>query len=113
MALFFEGGVNGFILDPAVGEFILTDPGMTIPKKGKIYSINEGYAHKFDAGLKEYLAAKKDPTKGPTYSARYVGSMVADVHRTIKYGGIFIYPATTDAPTGKVSTTSNSELFRK
>ncbi|XP_039952281.1 fructose-1,6-bisphosphatase 1 isoform X1 [Bactrocera neohumeralis] len=95
-------GVNGFTYDPAIGEFILTDPNMRVPEKGKIYSINEGYASDWDAGVFGYIAAKKDPSKGKPYGARYVGSMVADVHRTIKYGGIFIYPATKSAPNGKL-----------
>ncbi|XP_011293210.1 fructose-1,6-bisphosphatase 1 isoform X1 [Musca domestica] len=95
-------GVNGFTYDPAIGEFILTEPNMRVPEKGKIYSINEGYASDWEAGVFNYIAAKKDPTKGKPYGARYVGSMVADVHRTIKYGGIFIYPATKSAPNGKL-----------
>ncbi|XP_044738422.1 fructose-1,6-bisphosphatase 1 [Chrysoperla carnea] len=96
------GGVNGFILDPTVGEFILTEPDMKIPRKGKIYSVNEGYTHQWSKGIAQYVADKKDPAKGKPYAARYVGSMVADVHRTIKYGGIFLYPATKDAPNGKL-----------
>jgi len=95
-------GVNCFTYDPAIGEFILTDPNMRVPEKGKIYSINEGYASDWDSGVFNYIAAKKDPAKGKPYGARYVGSMVADVHRTIKYGGIFIYPATKSAPNGKL-----------
>lgn len=75
---------------------------MRLPEKGKIYSINEGYAADWDRGLFNYIAAKKDPSLGKPYGARYVGSMVADVHRTIKYGGIFIYPATKSSPNGKL-----------
>ncbi|XP_067620480.1 fructose-1,6-bisphosphatase 1 isoform X2 [Eurosta solidaginis] len=95
-------GVNGFTYDPAIGEFILTDVNMQVPEQGKIYSINEGYAADWEDGVHNYIAAKKDPTKGKPYGARYVGSMVADVHRTIKYGGIFLYPATKSAPNGKL-----------
>ncbi|CAB3365482.1 Hypothetical predicted protein [Cloeon dipterum] len=95
-------GVNGFMLDPAIGEFVLTDPSMTVPSRGKIYSINEGYAHLWEPAVAEYVASKKDPARGKPYGARYVGSMVADVHRTLKYGGIFMYPATKDAPKGKL-----------
>ncbi|XP_065337737.1 fructose-1,6-bisphosphatase 1 [Cloeon dipterum] len=95
-------GVNGFMLDPAIGEFVLTDPNMTVPSRGKIYSINEGYAHLWEPAVAEYVASKKDPARGKPYGARYVGSMVADVHRTLKYGGIFMYPATKDAPKGKL-----------
>lgn len=86
----------------SIGEFILTDANMRIPRKGKIYSINEGYSYLWEESIKKYVAAKKDPSLGTPYGARYVGSMVADVHRTIKYGGIFLYPATSQSPNGKV-----------
>ncbi|KAK4327966.1 hypothetical protein Pmani_001582 [Petrolisthes manimaculis] len=91
-------GVNGFMLDPSIGEFVLTDPNMRIKEKGKIYSLNEGYANLWDPAISEYVQGKKAKKAG----ARYIGSMVADVHRTIKYGGIFMYPATSDAPKGKL-----------
>jgi len=97
-----SGGVNGFMYDPSIGEFVLTDNDMKIPDRGNIYSINEGYFYQWDRSVQEYVNAKKDPSKGKTYGARYVGSMVADVHRTIKYGGIFIYPATTSSKNGKL-----------
>ncbi len=87
------------MLDPAIGEFVLTDRQMVIPKRGKYYSINEGYENKWAPAIKEYVKSKKE---GKPYGARYIGSMVADVHRTIKYGGIFMYPATADAPNGKL-----------
>lgn len=96
-------GVNGFMYDPSIGEFILTDPNIKIPDRGNIYSINEGYAAQWAPHVREYIESKKNPEKGKPYGARYVGSMVADVHRTIKYGGIFIYPATGSSPNGKVS----------
>lgn len=96
------GGVNGFTYDPSIGEFVLTDFNMKIPERGNIYSINEGYFHQWDDSVKDYIQAKKDPSKGKAYGARYVGSMVADVHRTIKYGGIFIYPATASSKNGKL-----------
>ncbi|KAL1417022.1 hypothetical protein MTO96_027225 [Rhipicephalus appendiculatus] len=75
-----------------------------IPSKprGKIYSINEGYAGTWDPAVTEYVQKKKFPESGKPYGARYIGSMVADVHRTLKYGGIFMYPATKDAPNGKL-----------
>jgi len=96
-------GVNGFTLDPSIGEFKLTEPNMKIKDSGKYYSINEGYANMFDKPLKEYLADVKNPNTGRgTYGARYIGSMVADMHRTIKYGGIFMYPATASSPSGKL-----------
>lgn len=102
MVLSLNNGVNGFTYDPAIGEFILTDPNMRVPEQGNIYSINEGYTHQWDKSVKEYVDAKKNPPNGKPYGARYVGSMVADVHRTIKYGGIFIYPATNSAKNGKL-----------
>jgi len=96
-------GVNGFTLDPSVGEFKLTEPNMRIKERGKYYSINEGYSNMFDKPLQEYLADVKNPANGRgTYGARYIGSMVADMHRTIKYGGIFMYPATKQSPKGKL-----------
>lgn len=97
-----SGGVNGFTYDPSIGEFVLTDFNMQIPERGNIYSINEGYFHQWDNSTKDYVMAKKDPAKGKPYGARYVGSMVADVHRTIKYGGIFMYPATASSKNGKL-----------
>uniref|UniRef100_A0A1I8B5P6 Fructose-1,6-bisphosphatase isozyme 2 n=1 Tax=Meloidogyne hapla TaxID=6305 RepID=A0A1I8B5P6_MELHA len=97
------GRVDGFTLDPSIGEFILTNPAMKVPKKGKIYSINEGYAKKWSKGISEYIHSRKFPENGKSaYGQRYVGSMVADVHRTLLYGGIFMYPATSDAQSGKL-----------
>lgn len=95
-------GVHGFMYDPSIGEFVLTDYNMRIPERGNIYSINEGYSSTWDPSVYKYVQDKKDPAKGKPYGARYVGSMVADVHRTIKYGGIFIYPATAAAKNGKL-----------
>jgi len=91
-------GVNGFMLDPSIGEFVLTDPDMRCKERGKIYSLNEGYANLWDPAVAEFVQGKKAKKAG----ARYIGSMVADVHRTLKYGGIFMYPATADAPKGKL-----------
>nr|CAD2208364.1 unnamed protein product [Meloidogyne enterolobii] len=85
------GRVDGFTLDPSIGEFILTNPAMKVPKKGKIYSINEGYAKKWSKGITEYIYSRKFPESGKSaYGQRYVGSMVADVHRTLLYGA-FLY----------------------
>lgn len=95
-------GVQGFTLDPAIGEFLLTDVNMRIPKKGNIYSINEGYSYQWFPDVAEYIAKKKNPEFGKPYGSRYVGSMVADVHRTLKYGGIFMYPANKSTPNGKL-----------
>jgi len=92
-------GVHGFMLDPSIGEFVLTDPDMKVKSRGKIYSINEGYEEKWEPAVKEYVKSKK---QGKPYGGRYIGSMVADVHRTLKYGGIFMYPRTADAPNGKL-----------
>ncbi|ETE62886.1 Fructose-1,6-bisphosphatase isozyme 2, partial [Ophiophagus hannah] len=96
-------GVDCFMLDPALGEFILVEKDVKIKKKGKIYSLNEGYAKYFDPAVTEYLHKKKFPEEGTSpYGARYVGSMVADVHRTLVYGGIFLYPANQKSPKGKL-----------
>jgi fructose-1,6-bisphosphatase I len=95
-------GVNGFMLDPSIGEFILTERNIRIKPRGKIYSINEGYAKYWFDPVKQFVESKKNPKSGKPYGARYIGSMVADVHRTLVYGGIFGYPATTEAPKGKL-----------
>lgn len=96
-------GVNCFMLDPAIGEFILVNRNITMKKKGNIYSINEGYAKYFDNAVAEYVMKKKHPEDGTSpYGARYIGSMVADVHRTLVYGGIFLYPANSKSPKGKL-----------
>nr|XP_020144800.1 fructose-1,6-bisphosphatase isozyme 2-like [Microcebus murinus] len=96
-------GVDLFMLDPALGEFVLVEKDVKIKKKGKIYSLNEGYAKYFDAATAEYVQKKKFPEDGSApYGARYVGSMVADVHRTLVYGGIFLYPANQKSPKGKL-----------
>uniref|UniRef100_A0A2K5JVI2 Fructose-1,6-bisphosphatase 1 n=1 Tax=Colobus angolensis palliatus TaxID=336983 RepID=A0A2K5JVI2_COLAP len=87
----------------AIGEFILVDKDVKIKKKGKIYSLNEGYAKDFDPAVTEYIQRKKfPPDNSAPYGARYVGSMVADVHRTLVYGGIFLYPANKKSPSGKL-----------
>ncbi|CAI4228652.1 unnamed protein product [Auanema sp. JU1783] len=96
-------GVNGFTLDPSIGEFILTHPNMKCKSKGSIYSLNEGYAKTWSKGLAEYIRTRKDPEEGKkVMGQRYVGSMVADVHRTLLNGGIFLYPPTAAAPNGKL-----------
>ncbi|XP_026302606.1 fructose-1,6-bisphosphatase 1 isoform X2 [Piliocolobus tephrosceles] len=102
LVLAMDSGVNCFMLDPAIGEFILVDKDVKIKKKGKIYSLNEGYAKDFDPAVTEYIQRKKfPPDNSAPYGARYVGSMVADVHRTLVYGGIFLYPANKKSPSGK------------
>jgi len=98
-----ENSVNMFMLDPSVGEFVLTESNMKIKPKGKIFSINEGYAQYWDKAMTEYIRRKKYPDDGSSpYGARYIGSMVADVHRTLVYGGLFAYPATSKSPQGKL-----------
>lgn len=96
-------GVNAFTLDPTSGEFVLTHPNIKTPKKTNIYSINEGYSKFWFPAVKKYIEKLKDPQDSKSiYSQRYVGSMVADVHRTILYGGIFMYPGDTRSPEGKL-----------
>ncbi|GJV79314.1 fructose-1,6-bisphosphatase, cytosolic [Tanacetum coccineum] len=96
-------GVNGFTLDPSLGEFILTHPDIKIPKKGKIYSVNEGNAKNWDGPTAKFVEKCKYPTDGSSAkSLRYIGSMVADVHRTLLYGGVFLYPADKKSPSGKL-----------
>jgi len=96
-------GVNGYTLDSALGEFVLTHPDIKIPPRGKIYSFNEGNSLYFHSPTVNYLKSVKYPIPPKTpYSARYIGSMVADVHRTLLYGGIFGYPADKKSKTGKL-----------
>ena len=97
-------GVNGFTLDPSIGEFCLSHPDVKCPEKGKIYSINHGNYYGFSEGMKEYVerCQTKDKSKGGPYTQRYIGSMVSDVHRNLIKGGIFMYPGTTDKPEGKL-----------
>jgi fructose-1,6-bisphosphatase I len=87
-------GVHGFTLDPTVGEFLLSHPNMKMKERGKYYSINEGNHHYWDEPTKQAVAyfKSKDNAMGAPYGMRYVGSLVADFHRTLLYGGIFMYP---------------------
>lgn len=97
------GTVNGFTLDNALGEFILTHPDMRIPKKRAIYSVNEGNSLYWTDKTKAYFESLKYPAEGgKPYSARYIGSMVADAYRTLLYGGMFAYPADKKSPKGKL-----------
>ncbi|MBI3579995.1 MAG: class 1 fructose-bisphosphatase [Ignavibacteriales bacterium] len=97
-------GVHGFTLDPSIGEFLLSHENIRIPKRGKIYSVNEGnYRWWFD-GMKKYVKylQEEDKATGRPYSGRYIGSLVGDIHRTMLYGGIFMYPGDTRNPDGKL-----------
>jgi fructose-1,6-bisphosphatase I len=97
-------GVHGFTLDPSFGEFILSHPDIKTPKKGKTYSINEGNYLYWHPGLKKYIKwlQEEDTTTERPYSSRYIGSMVADIHRNLLYGGIFMYPSDSRNPNGKL-----------
>ncbi|MBE0679490.1 MAG: class 1 fructose-bisphosphatase [Bacteroidales bacterium] len=97
-------GVNGFTLDPTIGEFCLSHPKMKTPSKGRIYSVNEGNYIKFPDGVKRYIkyCQENDPATGRPYISRYIGSLVSDVHRNILTGGIFLYPPSIIYPTGKL-----------
>jgi fructose-1,6-bisphosphatase I len=87
-------GVHGFTLDPSLGEFMVSHPALKIPERGSIYSINEGNSFCWDAYTRRYVDWVKtdDPDTGRPYTQRYVGTLVADVHRTLVKGGIFLYP---------------------
>ena len=97
-------GVNGFTFDPTIGSFFLSHPNIRIPQAGAIYSINEGNYPHFEQNIKGYLAFAKgdDASSNRPYSARYIGSLVSDIHRNMLKGGIYLYPATTKKPSGKL-----------
>lgn len=97
-------GVNGFTLDPSIGEFCLSHPNLRCPDDGKIYSVNHGNFFQYSEKVREYITKcqYKNKTNGGPYTQRYIGSMVSDVHRNLIKGGIFMYPATTDKPGGKL-----------
>jgi len=96
--------VDCFTLDNSIGDFILTNPNIRIPERGHIYSINEGNSASWDLAVTQYVNSVKIPTaeNEDPYSLRYVGSMVSDVHRTLLYGGIYMYPADSKNPNGKL-----------
>jgi fructose-1,6-bisphosphatase I len=97
-------GVNGFTLEPSIGEFCLSHRDMKCPEKGKIYSINQGNWSKYDDNIRNYLnfCMESDKETSRPYSHRYIGSMVADMHRTLIKGGIFLYPADKSNANGKL-----------
>jgi len=97
-------GVNGFTLDPSIGEFCLSHPDIRCPDNGMIYSVNEGnYVH-FPSGVKRYIkyCQEEDEKTGRPWSSRYIGSLVSDFHRNLLKGGIFMYPENAKAPEGKL-----------
>jgi fructose-1,6-bisphosphatase I len=93
-------GVHGYTLDPSLGEFLLSHENISIPARGKIYSINEGNVSQWDSGTRRYIETLKENKKeaGHPYSLRYIGSLVSDFHRNLLKGGIFLYPG----PKGKL-----------
>lgn len=105
MLVFSTGhGVNGFTLDTSIGVFCLSHPNMRVPKDGFIYSINEGNYKQFPEGVKRYIkyCQEEDPSTKRPYTSRYIGSLVADFHRNMIKGGIYIYPSTGSNPNGKL-----------
>jgi len=97
-------GVNGFTLDPTIGEFCLSHPEITSPKTGRMYSVNEGNYIKFPEGVKKYIkyCQENDKSTNRPYTSRYIGSLVSDVHRNMLAGGIFMYPSSENYPSGKL-----------
>ena len=105
MLVFTTGqGVHGFTLDPSVGEFLLSHENIQIPASGAIYSVNEANFAFWDEGTQDYMRHLHDPASnnGRSSKSRYIGSLVADFHRTLLYGGIFLYPADSNSPQGKL-----------
>ncbi len=96
-------GVNGFTLHPATGEFQLSHPGLRCPENGCIYSVNGGYHYQYSGAVQKFIhSCQQRKEEEAVYTQRYVGSMVADVHRTLLMGGIFMYPATRHKANGKL-----------
>jgi fructose-1,6-bisphosphatase I len=97
-------GVHGFTLDPGVGEFFLSHPNIQCPERGNTYSVNEGNCARWDERVRKWNAwiKSEDPRQQLPYGLRYVGSLVADAHRTLMRGGIFAYPADRKSPEGKL-----------
>ncbi len=95
-------GVHGFTLDPAIGAYILSHERITMPPCGSLYSVNEANTDSFPEPYRRFLAHLRSGAAGRTYSSRYIGSLVADFHRTLLKGGIFVYPPTKQFPSGKL-----------
>jgi fructose-1,6-bisphosphatase I len=95
-------GVDVFTYDQTIGDFLLTHEKVRMPKQGKIYSVNEGNYGLWSNGMKRYVDHLKKQENGKPYSLRYIGTAVADIHRTLHYGGIFMYPADSKYPNGKL-----------
>lgn len=95
-------GVHGFTLDPSYGAYVLTHPDMTMPESGPYYSVNDANLASFPPVYNRYLSKLREGVNGRAYSSRYVGSLVADFHRTLLKGGIFLYPPTKRHPGGKL-----------
>lgn len=96
-------GVHGFTYDPSVGEFLMSHESIRIPSRGSIYSVNEGNFARWDKGTQRYIEhLRSEDDEGHPYKSRYIGSLVADFHRTLLYGGIFLYPADRKSPKGKL-----------
>jgi len=97
-------GVNGFTLDPSIGEFLLSHPNLTTPERGRLFSINSGYYHSFEEGLRDYLdwLQEYDSETNRPAKTRYIGSFVSDFHRNLMKGGIYMYPSTQGNPKGKL-----------
>jgi fructose-1,6-bisphosphatase I len=95
-------GVHGFTLDPAIGAYVLSHENIRMPRQGKYYSVNEGNRDDFPPAFRTYLDGLRGGALGRRYGLRYIGSMVADFHRTLLKGGVFLYPPTSEHPTGKL-----------
>jgi len=97
-------GVHGFTFDPSIGEFLLSHPDMRIPERGNIFSVNTGYINRWEDWMKRYFEyiTEEDPATNRPYSLRYIGSLVADFHRNLLYGGVFLYPPDQKHPEGKL-----------
>jgi fructose-1,6-bisphosphatase I len=97
-------GVHGFTLDPGIGEYVLSHEQIRIPTRGKVYGVNEGNYHKWPGEMQKYIDSLKvkDTATGRPYSVRYSGCLVADVHRILLGGGIYLYPGEIEKPEGKL-----------